>query len=362
MRNRRLLIVDDSAVIRRAVAAAFSDEPGVDVVGTASNGRIALMKIPLLRPDVIVLDVDMPEMDGIETLAAIRRLDPRLPVIILNVSTPLGVAATLGALIHGATDHVTKPDAEVPSDAALRIVGRELVSKVALWCPADVDDRPSHPARAKADVSRRLPKSPAAARVDVLAIGISTGGPAALMDLIPRLPADFPVPILIVQHMPPMFTKLLADRLDATSNIAVAEGGCLQTAAPGHAWIAPGDFHMEVKRDHKTVRIVTHRDSPENSCRPAVDVLFRSVANVYGAHVLAVVMTGMGQDGLRGCEQIQAAGGQILVQDEASSVVWGMPGFVARAGLADQVVPLSRLSDEIIARVSRHRRTVSAVA
>ena len=182
------------------------------------------------------------------------------------------------------------------------------------------------------------------------------------MDLIPRLPADFPVPILIVQHMPPMFTKLLADRLDATSNIAVAEGGCLQTAAPGHAWIAPGDFHMEVKRDHKLVRIVTHRNPPENSCRPAVDVLFRSVANVYGPHVLAVVMTGMGQDGLRGCEQIQAAGGQILVQDEASSVVWGMPGFVARAGLADQVVPLSRLSDEIIARVSRHRRTVSAVA
>ena len=238
MRNRRLLIVDDSAVIRRAVKAAFSDEPGVDVVGTASNGRIALMKIPLLRPDVIVLDIDMPDMDGIETLAAIRRVDPRLPVIILNVSTPLGAAATLGALIHGATDHVTKPDAEVPSDAALRIVGRELVSKVALWCPADVDDRPSHPAPMEADVSRRLSKSPAVARVDVLAIGISTGGPGALMDLIPRLPAGFPVPILIVQHMPPMFTNLLANRLNSLSAVTVVEARGGEALQPGTVYIA----------------------------------------------------------------------------------------------------------------------------
>jgi two-component system chemotaxis response regulator CheB len=165
---------------------------------------------------------------------------------------------------------------------------------------------------------------------------------------------------LIVQHMPPVFTKLLADRLDATSRIAVAEAGSSQTISPGRAWVAPGDFHMEVRRDGEIVRILTNRSAPENSCRPAVDVLFRSAANVYGPSVLAVVMTGMGQDGLRGCREIQTAGGQIIVQDEASSVVWGMPGFVARAGLADQVLPLSRLGDEIIARVMRQRRTVRA--
>jgi two-component system chemotaxis response regulator CheB len=360
MRNRRVLIVDDSAVIRRAVTAAFSNQPGIEVVGSASNGRIALMKIPLLHPDVVVLDIDTPEMDCVETLTAIRQLDPRLQVIILNVPTPEGSAATLGALIHGATDHVMKPEAIVPSDAALKIVGDELVSKVALWCPAGTSDRSQRPFAGPAEVSQRRFAIPRAARVDVLAIGISTGGPAALMDLIPALPADFPVPILIVQHMPPIFTKMLADRLTAKSNIAVAEAGFPQTLAPGRAWIAPGDFHMEVKRDGEAVRVVTHRNAPENSCRPAVDVLFRSVANVYGPHVLAVVMTGMGQDGLKGCEQIHAAGGQILVQDEASSVVWGMPGFVARSGMADQVVPLSKLGDEIIARVSRHRWIASA--
>jgi two-component system chemotaxis response regulator CheB len=357
MRNRRLLVVDDSAVIRRAVTAAFSDVPGLEVVGSASSGRIALLKIPLLRPDIVVLDIDMPEMDGTETLAAIRRIDPRLPVIILNVPTAQGAAVTLGALFHGATDFVMKPDADVPSDEALKIVGRELAAKVALWCPADVD-RPSLPPGTPTDGLRRPEGLSTPGRVDVLAIGTSTGGPVALMDLIPRLPADFPVPILIVQHMPPVFTKLLADRLSATSNLAVSEAGFSQAVAPGHAWIAPGDFHMEVRREGGTVRVVTHRNAPENSCRPAVDVLFRSVASVYGSHVLAVVMTGMGQDGLRGCQQIQAAGGQILVQDEASSVVWGMPGMVVRAGIANQVVPLRRLGDEIIARVSRHRRTI----
>jgi two-component system chemotaxis response regulator CheB len=357
MRNRRLLIVDDSTLIRRAVTAVFSAEPGLEVVGAASSGRIALMKIPLLQPDIILLDISMPDMDGIETLAAIRQIEPRLPVIILNVPTTQGAAATLGALIHGATDFVMKPDSESPSDAALKVLLDELVTKVGLWCPVGTH-RPRLVVATSDAPSLREGGSFAAARVDVLVIGTSTGGPAALMDLIPQLPADFPVPILIVQHMPPVFTKLLADRLDATSRIAVAEATSIQSISPGRAWVAPGDFHLEVRRDGEIVRILTSRSAPENSCRPAVDVLFRSVANVYGPSVLAVVMTGMGQDGLRGCREIQAAGGQIIVQDEASSVVWGMPGFVARAGLADQVLPLSRLGDEIIARVMRQRRPV----
>ena len=361
MRNRRLLIVDDSAVIRRALTAAFSGEPGVDVVGSASNGRIALMKIPLLQPDVVVLDVDMPELDGIQTLAAIRQTHPKLPVIMLNVATPQGAAATVDALTHGATDHVMKPDTAVPSDEALKSLGDELVSKVALWCPGDFGDRPSRAQlRTPAGELQRPGGTRHVERVDVVAIGISTGGPGALMDLIPAFAAGFPVPIVIVQHMPPIFTKLLAERLAARAHIAVAEGQLADALVPGGAWIAPGDFHLAVKRDGEAVRLVTHQHPPENSCRPAVDVLFRSVAEVYGSHVLAVVMTGMGQDGVRGCAEIQAAGGQILVQDEASSVVWGMPGFVARAGLADKIVPLDTLGDEIIGRVYRHRRTACA--
>jgi two-component system chemotaxis response regulator CheB len=305
-------------VIRRALTAAFSAEPLFDVVASASNGRIALMKMPLLRPDVVVLDVEMPELDGIQTLAAIRQTHPRLPVIMLNVPTPQGAAATVDALLHGATDHVMKPDMAVPSDDALKLLGDELLAKVAVWCPAD---------------------------------------PGALMDLIPGFANDFPVPIVIVQHMPPKFTKLLAERLAARSRIAVVEGQLSDALVPGGAQIAPGDFHMAVARDGEAVRLVTHRQPPENSCRPAVDVLFRSVAEVYGSHVLAVVMTGMGRDGLRGCAEIQVAGGQILVQDEASSVVWGMPGFVTRAGLADKVVPLDQLGAEIIGRVYSHVRT-----
>lgn len=361
MRRRRLLIVDDSAVIRRALTAVLSSEPGVEVVGSASNGRIALMKIPLLQPDVVVLDVQMTGMDGLETLVAIRRLYPDLPVIMLDVPTPQGAAATIDALTHGANDYVMKPDAAVPSDEALRIVGDELLAKLASCVPAAPDAvRPSGALVGRApagDPHRPGATAVGAPRVDVLAICASTGGPAALMDLVPALPAGFPAPILIVQHMPPMFTKLLADRLAAKARIPVAEGVPSRALVPGHVWIAPGDFHMAVDRDGDAVRIVTHQDPPENSCRPAADVLFRSVAQVYGPRVLAVVMTGMGRDGFRGCEQVRAAGGQVIVQDESTSVVWGMPGFVARAGLADDVLPLDRLGPEIIARVCRYRPT-----
>ena len=363
MHDRNLLIVDDSAVIRRALTAALSGQPGLDVVGSASNGRIALMKIPLLHPDVVVLDSEMPEMDGLETLVAIRQAYPLLPVIMLNVPTPEGAAATVEALTRGANDYVVKPAGAVPSDATLQILGDELAARIDVCCPA-VPVAPPRPAAhsVAAGTARRMKPAGTTGRVDVVVIGVSTGGPIALMDLLPRFASDFPVPILIVQHMPPVFTKLLAERLATKASISVGEGRSFDTLAPGQAWIAPGDAHMAVRRDGEAIRLVTHRNPPENSCRPAVDVLFRSVAEVYGPRVLAVVMTGMGRDGLRGCEDIQAAGGQVIVQDELSSVVWGMPGFVARAGIADQVLPLDELGAEIIERVGRHRQPWSARA
>jgi two-component system, chemotaxis family, protein-glutamate methylesterase/glutaminase len=197
-------------------------------------------------------------------------------------------------------------------------------------------------------------------RVEVVAIGVSTGGPNALAALLPQWPATLPVPIVLVQHMPPTFTKLLAERLAAKSALRISEGTLGQTLEPGHAWVAPGDFHMIVKQDAAAVRLHMHQGPQENSCRPAVDVLFRSVAETFGPHALAVVLTGMGQDGLRGCEAIREAGGQVLVQDEASSVVWGMPGFVARAGLADKVLPLDQLGVEILRRVEEGRITPAA--
>lgn len=192
-------------------------------------------------------------------------------------------------------------------------------------------------------------------RVDVVAIGGSIGGPDALAVVLPELPADLPVPIVIVQHMPPMFTKLLAERLASKCQIRVDEAVPGAVLEPGHAWIAPGGFHMIVSRNGKVVRIRTHQEPPENSCRPAVDVLFRSVAEVYGGGALAVVLTGMGQDGLRGCKYMREVGAQILAQDQASSVVWGMPGFVANAGLADKILPLDQIGGEIMRRVKENR-------
>jgi two-component system chemotaxis response regulator CheB len=188
-------------------------------------------------------------------------------------------------------------------------------------------------------------------RVDIVAIGTSTGGPNALAELIPHLPADFLVPVVIVQHMPPTFTRFLAERLTAASSLVVQEGVSGGLVERGCAWIAPGDFHMKLRRDERAVRLNVFQAAPENSCRPSVDVLFRSVAEVFGKNALAVVMTGMGQDGLRGCELIKEAHGQVIVQDEASSVVWGMPGYVAKAGLADSVLPLTEIADEIVRRV-----------
>ncbi|HWB12224.1 MAG TPA: CheB methylesterase domain-containing protein, partial [Pirellulales bacterium] len=196
---------------------------------------------------------------------------------------------------------------------------------------------------------------------DLLVIGCSTGGPNALAALIPELPADLPVPVLIVQHMPPVFTRSLSERLDAQSKIAVKEGAPGDVVEVGHAYLAPGDYHLEVERQSLRPVLRTHQGPPENSCRPAVDVLFRSAVQAYGAGVLGVVLTGMGQDGLRGCELIREAGGQVVVQDEATSIVWGMPGFVARAGLADRILPLEQIAGEIVRRVTAERRAPALV-
>jgi two-component system chemotaxis response regulator CheB len=354
MVKQRILIVDDSALIRRSLTTALSAEPDFEVVGSAPNETVALMKIPILRPDVVALNIKTSGADILDLLAAIRKLNPQLSVLMLSESTQGAAAATIEALAWGALDYVTKPLTGMRYESNLQAFSHQVISKLREYRPDPVrmapvnhDEIVQYKANPATDISSN--------RIDVVVIGVSTGGPNALIEVLPQLPADFPVPVLIVQHMPPMFTTLLARRLAAKCKLRVAEANSGRQILPGCVWIAPGDHHLAVARERHVVRMVTHRGPLENSCRPSVDVLFRSVAEVYGSHVLAVVMTGMGKDGSSGCEQIHARGGQILVQDKASAIVWGMPSFVVTAGLADRIVPLNRLGSEIIERVVKSR-------
>lgn len=362
----RVLIVDDAVVMRRMISGVLERDPQIEVAGTAANGRIALQKIPQVNPDLITLDVEMPEMDGIETLKEIRKIYPKLPVIMFSTLTAKGASTTLDALTHGATDYVTKPANVGGVTEGIERLESELVPKIKTHCRHLRADSP--PGDHTQFVSRLKPVSlPARTatrlQVEILAIGTSTGGPNALATLFKGFPKDFPLPIVIVQHMPPMFTALLAERLQALGSVAFHEAKQGQRILPGHAYIAPGGKHLEVRREGLHTVAYLHEAPPENSCRPAVDVLFRSVAAVYGMASLGVVLTGMGQDGLRGCQLLREKQAQVVVQDETSSVVWGMPGCVAQAGLADAILPLDRIAGEIVRRIREGRQpTLSRVA
>ena len=354
----RIMLVDDSAVIRRLLADTLQGDPEIVVCGTAGDGRAALEKLELFKPDAIVLDIEMPRLDGIGTLKELRKSKPRLPVVMFSTLTERGAAATLDALAAGANDYVTKPSNTGGYEIARARVRETLVPKLKALCGRGLS--PVAPGLARPEIARpATARVGPPARIDIVAIGVSTGGPSALEAVLPRLRADFPVPIVLVQHMPPLFTKLLADRLDSKSRIKVVEAQDGQTVARGVCHIAPGDWHMSLKSDGALVRIALDQAPHENSCRPAVDPLLRSVARIYGPNSLSVILTGMGQDGLKGCEATRKAGGWIYAQDEASSVVWGMPGFVARSGLADKVLPLEQVATEIEARTLERRAAIA---
>jgi two-component system chemotaxis response regulator CheB len=363
MSKIRVMLVDDAVVFRRLIADELSRDPALEVVGTAVNGRIALTKMEQLSPDVVILDVEMPEMDGLATLKELRKTYPRLPVIMFSALTVRGAEATLDALALGATDYFSKPDNAGGLDASLELIREQLISKIKALCARKGTG--SRNIKRENGISIPWPAVPTStsalrgpsAPVHVLAIGASTGGPNALAEIFSQLPGDFPVPIVIVQHMPAMFTRLLAERLSAQCPIPIEEASSGTILEAGRGWIAPGNFHVIITGDRQHARLQLHQHPPENSCRPAVDVLLRSLALTFGPHSLSVILTGMGQDGLRGCELVHDAGGQILVQDEATSVVWGMPGCVARAGLADRVLPVSLIGDEILRRVRHHQVT-----
>lgn len=347
----RVLIVDDSVVVRTRVSKLLSSDPELEVVGVAANGNIALAKIPQVNPDAIVLDVEMPQMNGLETLAAIRQSYPKLPVIMFSTFTHAGAKATLEALALGANDYATKPSNLGSVEAANQHICTDLIPKIKLF-GSGAAQIPTTKFESSVESVCLLPLR--SQKIEAIAIGVSTGGPNALTALLPAFPADFSLPVLIVQHMPPLFTKLMAEQLAAKCKIPVEEAVAGAVLKPGTISIAPGDFHLVVRREGNFVYLATNQDPPENSCRPSVDVLFHSIAQVYGAKSLAIVLTGMGQDGLRGCQWIRSAGGEVFIQDKESSVVWGMPGAVANAGLADRIISIDLMAEAILRRVSHN--------
>ncbi|MCC5949529.1 MAG: chemotaxis response regulator protein-glutamate methylesterase [Nitriliruptoraceae bacterium] len=367
MPRPRVLVVDDAVVVRRIVTDVLKEDPNLEVVGTASNGRIALQKIPQLNPDIVTLDVEMPEMNGLETLVELRKRYPRLPVIMFSTLTDRGTSATMEALLKGANDYVTKPANVGSVTEAMARVREQLVPKVHALCgtaPSAAPGAPAQPARRVPTPTPAPPRPrarPSTPVVQAVVIGVSTGGPNALAEVIPALPASLGVPVFIVQHMPPMFTKLLAERLDGHSPLTISEAVDGEVVRPNHVYIAPGDFHLEVVRRGVEVVTRTTKGPLENSCRPAADVLFRTATAIYGAGTLCAVLTGMGADGRRGAEHVHEAGGHVIAQDQATSVVWGMPGAVAAAGLADELVPLDQVASRLSALVAASNRTPQGV-
>lgn len=333
----KVLVVDDSALYRRALVEVLRSEPQVQIVGEARDGSRALAMLAELKPDLITLDVEMPELDGLSTLREIRGRGWRGAV--LMISAHGGEGKTVEALCLGAQDFIVKPaGGRSQGVEALREV---LMPKVLQFCR-------QRPAAQRPAIQRPpLRAVPAPKResagFDVVVIGVSTGGPNALGEVIPRLPADLPASVLVVQHMPAVFTRMLADRLSTRSRLRVREAREGEEIRPGTVLLAPGDYHLEVRSG----RVHLQQEAPEHSCRPAADVLFRSAAAHYGSRCLGVVLTGMGRDGVDGCRSILDAGGLALVQNQASCVVWGMPKLVYEAGLADSVVPLADMASTI---------------
>lgn len=348
----RVLVVDDSALLRRLISTALDRDPEIEVVGTAHDGLDAIEAVDRLRPDVVTLDVEMPRLDGIGAAEEIHRRHPRLPIIMFSTLTERGATATLAALSKGASDYVAKPTGVSDPAQAMEKVRADLVPRVkALAGARRVVSTP----RVAAPPS--TPR-PAGIVPRLLVIACSTGGPDALQHVLGGLPEDFGLPVLVAQHMPPVFTHQLAERLDRKCRLSVHEATDGEELVAGRVLIAPGDWHLRVQNRVGRMRAVLDQGPRENFCRPAADPLLGSAAATFGASTLCLVLTGMGQDGLIGARAVVEAGGTVLVQDEATSVVWGMPGAVASAGLAHEVLPL----DQIPLRLVRLARPALSAA
>jgi two-component system chemotaxis response regulator CheB len=347
----RVMVVDDSVVVRKIVTDVLSGDPDIEVVGTAVNGKIAVAKLAQLKPDLITMDIEMPEMNGIEAVRAIRALRNRVPIVMFSTLTDRGASATLDALSAGANDYVTKPANVGSVGQSMESVRQQLIPKIKALTGRPVFLGAAAPAAA-------APPRPAAPRTGpgmkpaVLVIGSSTGGPEALARILPQLPASLSVPVLLVQHMPPVFTRQFAQRLDRLCALRVVEATDGVPLEPGTVHLAPGDHHLVVRAGPRGFTTGLNQGPPENFCRPSVDPLFRSAVTAYDGAVLGVVLTGMGADGRNGAGEIRAHGGTVVVQDQATSVVWGMPGAVSQAGYADETLPLDRIPEAITRHIT----------
>lgn len=353
-RPLRCLVVDDSALYRKVVRDVLAAIPGVEVVGVANDGARAVEQIEALRPDLVTLDLEMPRLDGIGVLRELQKKGIEVAAIMVSAFTASGAKTTTEALSLGAFDFILKPTTNSLDESILQL-RHDLLPKVnaarlrglatpgtRTAPPSTSSQRPAIPTR-RPPPKLRLPNL----RPEIVAIGVSTGGPQALTQLLPKLPANFPIPIVVVQHMPAMFTKSLADDLDKRCQLRVSEGTQGQPVRRGEIIIAPGGRMMRVVKQATGTVIQLTDDPPERNCKPSVDFLFRSVASGYGASALAVVLTGMGDDGTLGAKQIKAAGGMVLAQDEATCVVYGMPKSIVENNLADDVLPLSQIADHM---------------
>lgn len=373
----KILVVDDTVTERKILSTVLSKIENVELLGTASNGSIALSKMAFLKPDLVLLDLYMPGMDGIQTLREIKHRYPDVDVVIISAIDEKNADITLKALQSGALDFIPKPKTSSVEESIgeLRTVLSRLISiartrkysrEARRMSDTEVTDSAKvSEALVEINEPEPLPKTEAALtpekpkliipqkkrkppKIDIVVIGVSTGGPNALQLIVPHLVEDLPTPILVVQHMPAMFTTSLAHRLDSESKITVVEGDDGRVIEKGVMYIAPGGSHMVVRRNKLDITLGLVNSPPVNSCRPSVDVLFRSVAMIYGGYALSVILTGMGHDGVAGVAAIRRKGGYCLVQDEKSSVIWGMPGAVVMANEADEVIPIARMAERIM--------------
>ncbi|KZE36292.1 chemotaxis-specific protein-glutamate methyltransferase CheB [Chelatococcus daeguensis] len=336
------MVVDDSAVARALALRWLSEEPGIDVVAEAETGRVALALVARADPDVIVLDLDMPDMDGLTALPELLAARPGVAVLVVSTLTRRNAEISLHCLARGAADYVPKPSSRGDAEALVAF-RNELVEKIrAIVGRGANPDAAAGPPRLAA--SRSVATRPAC-----LVVGASTGGPRAMMRLIGQLPASVlaRLPVVVVQHMPPIFTAVFAEHLAAIAGCEVREARDGEAVRPGVIHVAPGGLHTGLVRRGADVLLHVHDGPPTNVCRPSVNVLFEAAAAVYGGAALAIVLTGMGRDGLVGARSLAAAGAPIVVQDEVTSIVWGMPGAIAREGLAHAILPLDRIAPAI---------------
>lgn len=339
-----MVAVDDSAVLRRLLVETLENDSDV-AVATAPDGKAGLSLVLAQKPDVVILDIEMPGINGLELLKELRRRFPRLPIVMYSHLTERGSRSTLEALCLGATDYVPKPPEGNGLEDARRHIRTVLLPR--LHALHEEEHRRLREAAVARAPRPTRPRSAGRGAPLLLAVGASTGGPNALVRFLTGLGSDFSLPTVIAQHMPPLFTTLLAERLTRETPIVVREGESRGPLRPGQAWLAPGDRHLVVQKTTEGLRVDLLDAPPVNSCRPSVDVLFKSVADAAGERAIVVVLTGMGHDGLEGVRALRERGALILVQDEPTSVVWGMPGAVAQSGLADAVLPLDALAAEV---------------